>query len=386
MGETPLIDGGDKYQQTRREFLGTVGIGLSGTLSNPTHRRRTRIVKARDANQNPIQTTKVSTRWMKQTKLVDKYIDDVKRRYLGKNGVHRIGITGIESPKFGPKVPVPVIVTNGDPAQLDLPKSLSTITSVSKSDLVSDTITFREGTKSTSTVNACHGSTIPSPYPGGLPIIGGDITDRYKGTGGYRAIKNGSEYLITANHVTGNCPGLQSNIIARWHSYNWEDIGTVEEASLAGDWAAVTTNNHGVTDLSNEIFNFSSTKQIGGYKTNHGIKHDLLDATVKKHGGATGYSEGKIIDHELSGSPEDSCVNFGGAGMLGEMNCAGGDSGCPLFETHVGSFSSYQIIWGHLSAQTGQTVGTSCIDTTIEEKSLGVAGYALVNTAGFSIG
>jgi hypothetical protein len=353
----------ERPADTRRGVLKKLGAGAFLPLSSLAN-KQTEIEKLPDLmnQEGVVKWLEVPKQWAEQKRQAVTVCDNLAQRFSDEPGVVETGL--IAAPEeYGGKRGLQVeIVVDSDQLKTEIPDHVDGV------QVVTDE-------RNEPLAPLCVNETYDN-LPGGVAIWDGD---GFRGTSGWKVEYNGTDCMMTANHVAGTDDIYGDNDL-----YGLEQVGTViaRESSSTLDAAAID----GDRSIPNKIIGESTTYPIGGWVHEDGIcsrAGDWYDG-YRKIGSTSGKSEGGIGKCHVDDSYHLDTPSFGGHGVKGGAMAARGDSGGPAFSLHDGdAYITHMITHGDPKVDSYKD--TYCGESKDTwNKSLGTAGYHL-NDQGYKI-
>lgn len=266
---------------SRRNVLravGAAGVGLTtiGEAAATDDGVRIDTVKHRGRT---LESEVVPREWYQHETRVDAVASGLEREYQSNSAVSGVGFTATDRTVDGRFVTRPVVYTSGDTSMLSVPSSRNGVS-----------IERRE---------------TPDPEP----------DDCY--TGDYETVP-GAVQLETSGKISATCRVLDSNnnprLMTCAHGFDrcdgsiegdsvdqsGQDLGSVDEWSVAQDWATIQLSDSSpVDDFNSGIA--GTFRNFTGYVTRDGLKSLMSDNTTVYHSGKTTcQTEGTITDIDVS--------------------------------------------------------------------------------------
>lgn len=364
--------GSEKWRANKRDFLKAVGsIGATGILGTGTVGatvRKKRVPKYVRGDEI-VQTMKVPQPWLAQNRKAEAAVEALNKSHLSKNGVLETGLVRSEQTFGGWNgFDIEIVVDETKPTP-NLPDEVSGVT-----------VRVEEQNPAEREQQACKNVGDYWNYKGGVFISDSDSDERRAGTSGYRATKNGNEYMITTAHTfQSTCDVVEGQATYQYSS----QIGTVQDGDVRTDFVA-TDGSSLSGGIANKVLEpDGTTRKISGSASEEEIDRrvsDLFDGYTKL-GITTGETAGGLGKKNIT---KDACNDLRGEGIRGSSDCANGDSGGPYYSIESGNAF---ILGHHIDGQKDKGYSIDCGGPQpVKNKSVGMPAFWLVNNHSYTIG
>ncbi|WP_129113145.1 hypothetical protein [Halegenticoccus tardaugens] len=368
----------------RRGALKTIGAGIAsiGTFVAVGRGEDEVEIVTETRGETPVVTKSVPRDWYEHERRVAEALTRVNERFLPSEAILGSAIVGSDETVEGKGVTqVEVAVAEGEASAVSIPASIE--------DVAIRTVSRRSnGVRLTESGGGCHNNDDYDRVRGGVLVYGDGDDDGavdQRGTSGCPVRKDGTEYLLTANHLFLTGEPCEGNWDEGLYQYGDGDyFGEVHRYDQAEDWAIVAP----VGDYEGTlVFDVKGARWTGGIAS-HATKIRLQEmigdgTTVEKMGTTTGAETGVV--ESIEGTYSDDCIDFDGHGVRTDCNTAAGDSGGPTYarsESGDGlamvSLSSARPDWvSKLYKECGEEV---------YGRTVGPACYRIANEGGIEFG
>lgn len=360
------------WKTSKRDFLKTVGsVGATGILGTGVVGatvRKKRVPKYVRGDEI-VQTMKVPQSWLAQNDRAEAAVEALNKTHLGKDGVLETGLVRSEQTYGGWNgFDIEVVVDETKPAP-------------SFPDEVSDvTVRVIEQNPKERRQQACKNIGDYWNYKGGVNIFDSNSDPRHAGTSGYRATKNGNEYMITAAHTffDGTCEVVNGQATYQYSS----QVGNIQGGDVRADFVATDGSSLSGSIVNKVLEPDGTTRTISGSASEEEIDRrvsDYFDGYTKL-GISTGETTGGLGKKNITKS---GCNDLRGEGIRGSSDGANGDSGGPYYSIENGDAF---ILGHHIDGQNDKGTVECGGTQTVTDKSIGMPAFWLVNNRGYTIG
>lgn len=349
----------------RRSFLrnGIASVaGLSG-ISRIGYAEDTVEIVVEWRGSKPFVTKRVPRSWYEYEQHRRIVLERVQDRYGSEPGVRDVFSVPTEK-RVGGKRIHDLKIEVEEEAEVDIPKSV-------------DGVDVRTGPPVETTRAGhdpyCYNDDDFTDMWGGI-MVRGDVT----GTSGCKVEKNGSEYLVTANHLFLAGDDCEENTGDELNQHG-ELFGEVWEYDSSMDWATVKETG----DLPLQEYVLGSTDGFLD-PVSHVGKDGLMDMSsngtpVHKQGISTGQTSGKV--KALDKNYSDSCIDLADDAVVTSNDTVKGDSGGPLWKTSADCSDCISIVSITVVGRS-PTLSTGCNGYTLYNKATTTPAYKMHNNAG----
>lgn len=354
---------GKDSSTTRRSYLGkvggTIGIGAIGFtgLGAASEGDTTEIVTVRNGD-GPVKTEQVPTDWYERELRAREGSRQLKEQYLDEKDIVLVGIIAGEKEIQGLRVSDLRVGIKGSSTEADVPAEVNGIPVKVETNIKPPTPRCYEKDFETT--------------PAGAGVLGETGQGDYQGgTATCRAIKNGTHYLMTANHIfhdegEENLWDCQEDMVDREVGQYTSLFGYVSAHHPTHDIAvAPPESNRGIDD---NIVDEDST--INGWVTKDGVSAFKSDNRLIRARGTTTCTWADVIDSYDNTQSPNNC-NFSDLIYFENAKSDSGDSGGPYYFEDDQGEHSYLV--GPLSA-------------TVSGHDYAPAAYAINNDYGYEFG
>lgn len=355
----------------RRGFLATIaGVGgLAGVTSGvPGETIRKKRVPKYIRGGETVQSMKVPKAWLRQERRAGRAKDALLDEYRSEEGVLRASLVRSESTYGGLNgFDIKVYVDR----RREVPNLPETFRGV--------TVQSEETTSNSYRKAGCYNAGDYSNYKGGMLISDDGTFGSSTGTAGYPVKKDGTEYMLSAQHVFDSCGWNVSDTTYQ----KSEKLGSIEDGSVSGDYV-VTTAGYNGTSLTNEIREpDGTTRTISGAASEEEISRrvsDLFDGYTTV-GATTGTTTGGLGEKDFGFT---GCNDLRNNAIRGSADGAPGDSGGPMYSVENGD----AFILGHVSvveSKKKNSTGCGGVDIIRYDKTIGFPAFE-VESDGYTVG
>ena len=361
----------EAWNASKRDFLKTVGTvgatGIIGTGVVGATVRKKRVPKYVRGDEI-IQTMKVPQPWLAQDDKAEAAVEALNRTHFGKDGVLETGLVRSEQTFGGWNgFDIEVVVDETQPIP-SLPDEVSGVT-----------VRVEKQNPEERRQQACKNIDDYYNYKEGVNIFDSESGSRHAGTSGYRATKNGNEYMITAAHTfQSTCDVVEGQATYQYSS----QIGNIQGGDVEADFVATDGSSLSGSIVNKVLEPDGTTRNISGSASEEEIDRrvsDYFDGYTKL-GITTGKTTGGLGKKNITKS---SCNDLHGEGIRGSSDGANGDSGGPYYSVENGDAF---ILGHHIDGQNDKGTVECGGTQTRTDKSIGMPAFWLVNNRGYTIG
>ena len=321
----------EQIKTGRRGALKSIGLGIAGVsgisqlgLTDDYVEITTEI--GRDENA----TESVPKEWYEYEERVDEALHVAREKYKSMDDIQGVSIVPSDQTRGGKRVnklEISVASASLNTQAISLPDEVNQIPT-----------TTAEATNLIPALGGCYNDGDYYGLKGGQTVSTDYLNGGY-GTSCCRVTKNGAEYILTANHLFGDCDGS-----GNWgeNLYNQERVGEVFQYNDTMDWVLVDRS--GGQPYRDYIDSSArGDLQVASHFTRSGLKNLMSsNTTVYKQGCSSGRKTGQI--RKINGDWGNGCIQLGGDGVTVSNNIISGDSGGPIYADSSLSYGDVSII------------------------------------------
>ena len=361
---------------SRRKLLGSVGVGtvfstniqvVGAIQGNPTVE-----IPIAEANDEVVATMEVPQNWWQREQQYRRVQSNLETRYRSREEVRDVFRSYRGENISGKAIPSVTIGVKSQREKRHIPN---------KSEGVDiETVVSQDQ------IPACYNNDFYSVTYGGY-LVSDSPDEERAGTLCCRVDYNGSNKMITAHHIWGDCDDQDISGMSAYREDHW--WGNVESHYPERDIAVVDNDGAASTVLQDEIETAEtqndSTDIVGidGVVTNASA---LTGETVHKTGITTGYTTGTLTSVDRDPTYGD-CRNWNSRGYgIQDSNSqllAQGDSGGPSWVEYQGDL---YILGMNLAVDGADGIVTGCenYDKFVSDKAIGLTAEAIEDFTGFT--
>jgi hypothetical protein len=317
-----------------------------------------------------LKTKEVPRAWREHALLVRRVNEEITDRYLNHSGVKTVATIG-SSKTYGGKSGFNVRVEVDPTNPPTLPAAIDGVSIVQ--------------TPAQEVGHGCTNKDWFEPIPGGVAIWGGKNGDGGRGTSGCRVTRDGTDYILTANHVIGGEPCSNDPTGETVYMYtdsnsvsNWGDVpndGSFWDQST--DHVLVKADRVSVGDRIEDTYDYD----VLGHHTRSSLEDKQSSTDFRKQGSTTGPQTGPITALDISDGWA-WCIDYDGHGIEFDIKNGEGDSGGPIYEQYQSPIdnNTYNRIAGLYQQWVSNDGTASCGSGVLSYTGRGIAAYRLDNS------